>query len=87
MIQAQAQLMQRASVLMVAGYGTSVYASCHPHCKLFTFTFADLDVSFNDEHPFDDAEVASAVAKLDAMIEEHYRKAEFAIEVIKAWRG
>lgn len=87
MIQAQAQLMQRASILMVAGYDSKVYASCHPYCNLFTFAFADIDLCFDDENPFNDADIDKAIAKLDAMIEELLHKAEFTIDVIKAWRG
>jgi hypothetical protein len=86
-IQAQAQLMQRASILMVAGYDSKVYASCHPYCNLFTFAFADIDLCFDDENPFNDADIDKAIAKLDAMIEEMQHKAEFTIDVIKAWRG
>jgi hypothetical protein len=87
MIQAQAQLMQRASILMVAGYDSKVYASCHPYCNLFTFAFADIDLCFDDENPFNDADIDKAIAKLDAMIENLLHKAEFTIDVIKAWRG
>lgn len=79
--------MQRASILMVAGYDSKVYASCHPYCNLFTFSFADIDLSFDDENPFNDADIDKAIAKLDAMIEEMQHKAEFTIDVIKAWRG
>lgn len=79
--------MQRASILMVAGYDSKVYASCHPYCNLFTFAFADIDICFDDENPFNDADIDKAIAKLDAMIEEMQHKAEFTIDVIKAWRG
>lgn len=72
---------------MVAGYDSKVYASCHPYCNLFTFAFADIDLSFDDENPFNDADIDKAIAKLDAMIEEMQHKAEFTIDVIKAWRG
>ena len=87
MIQAQAQLMQRASILMVAGYDSKVYASCHPYCNLFSFSFADIELCFDDENPFNDADIDKALAKLDEMIEDQYRRAEYTIEVIKAWRG
>lgn len=79
--------MQRASILMVAGYDSKVYASCHPYCNLFTFAFADIDLCFDDENPFNDADIDKAIAKLDAMIENLLHKAEFTIDVIKAWRG
>lgn len=87
MIQAQAQLLQRASILMVAGVEKKVYASCNAYCNLFTFVFGDVEVYFDDDALYDEAEVNKAIAKLDAMIDELQRKSEFAIQVIKAWRG
>lgn len=87
MIQAQAQLLQRASILMVAGVNEKVTASCHPFIKMFNFKFADVDLCFDDEHLFNDAEVGAAIDKLDKMIEDHYKAAEFAVSVIKTWRG
>lgn len=87
MIQAQAQLLQRASILMVAGVNEKVTATCHPYINLFNFGFADVDLFFDDEHPFNDADVNAAIAKLDAMIDKHYKAAEFAVSVIKTWRG
>ena len=87
MIQAQAQLLQRASILMVAGFNEKVTASCHPFINMFNFVFGGVELFFDDEHLFNDAEVSAAIDKLDAMIEKHYKAAEFAVSVIKTWRG
>ena len=87
MIQAQAQLLQRASILMVAGYNEKVTSSCHPCIKMFNFVFGDVQVYFDDEHAYNDDEINAAIAQLDAMIDKHYKAAEFAVSVIKTWRG
>lgn len=87
MINAQAQLLQRASILMVAGTQEDVYTSCHPHCNIFSFIFAGIELCFDDEHPFNDDEVEKAITKLDTMIDDLHRRSEFAVSVIKAWRG
>lgn len=87
MIQAQAQLLQRASILMVAGVNEKVTATCHPFINLFNFGFADVDLFFDDEHPYNDEDVNAAINKLDKMIDQHYKAAQFAVSVIKTWKG
>ena len=87
MINAQAQLLQRASILMVAGTQEDVYTACHPYCKFFSFSFAGVTLCFDDDHPFNDDEVETTITKLDTMIDDLHRRSEFAVSVIKAWRG
>lgn len=87
MFKAQAQLIHRASILMLAGYGGRVTASCHPSIDLFHFAYGDVQVYFDDEHAFNDDEINAAIAQLDAKIEQHYKAGALAVSVIKAWRG
>lgn len=87
MIQAQAQLLQRASILMVAGVNEKVTANYHSYINRFNFEFADVDLSFDDEHPYNDEDVNAAINKLDKMIDQHYKAAQFAVSVIKTWKG
>ncbi len=86
---AQAQLMQRASLLILMGYEAKVYTDVffgldYVH---FTFWFKDIELTFNKEKEYDSDLVDAAIVRLDGMIEEEYKKAENTIQIVKAWRG
>lgn len=87
MISAQAQLLQRASVLMAAGVDEQVFTTCNPTLNLFGFAFGEVVLEFDDDVPFNDKDVDKAIETLDAMIEDVHRKATFALTLINTWRG
>lgn len=88
MINAQASLMARAAVLMMATQDAKVFTSCHPSIGVFNFTFGDLvELSFNDETPFDEQQVSDAIKAMDDAIELAYERAQNTIQFINAWRG
>lgn len=85
---AQAQLMQRASILMLMGDNGMVETDIFPSIGIFSFEFDSLvKMRFDDDRPYDQNEVDAAIAKMDERIEEMYRVAQHTIEVVKAWRG
>lgn len=85
---AQAQLMQRASILMLMGDNGLVETHTFPSIGIFSFEFDSLvKMRFDKDHPYDQNEVDAAIAKMDERIEEMYRAAQHTIEVVKAWRG
>lgn len=88
MINAQASLMARAAVLMMATQDAKVFTSCHPSIGVFNFTFGDLvELSFNDETPYDEQQVSDAIKAMDDAIELAYERAQNTIQFINAWRG
>jgi hypothetical protein len=88
MINAQASLMARAAVLMMATQDAKVFTSCHPSIGVFNFTFGDLvELSFDDETPFDEQQVSDAIKAMDDAIELAYERAQNTIQFINAWRG
>lgn len=87
---AQAQLMQRASLLILMGYEAKVYADYFyigGKVHSFYFWFKDIELTFGKETPYDADLVDAAIVRLDGMIEEAYKKAENTIQIVKAWRG
>jgi hypothetical protein len=86
---AQSQLMQRASILMLMGYKGMVETYTYPSIGCLKFNFGNLvEMKFDNEaHPFSQDEVDMAICTLDAAIEERFKEAQHAIEVVKAWRG
>ena len=85
---AQSQLMQRASLLMIMGLEDSVETYIRESIKVFAFRLGDLvKVYFNTENPFSQDEVDCAICTLDAAIEDKFKAAQHTIEVVKAWRG
>lgn len=86
---AQAQLMQRASLLILMGYEAKVYTDAFVGLDYvhFTFWFKDITLTFNKENKYDSDLVDAAIVRLDGMIEEEYKKAENTIQIVKAWRG
>jgi hypothetical protein len=86
LIDAQAQLLQRASILMAAGVQEYVFAHATSETE-FGFVFGDISLAFHEHIPYDQVKVDAAINALDEMIEERYRKAEHAITLINAWRG
>lgn len=88
MINAQASLMARAAVLMMATQDAKVFTSCHPSIGVFDFTFGDLvKLSFDDETPYDEQQVSDAIKAMDDAIELAYERAQNTIQFINAWRG
>jgi hypothetical protein len=88
MIKAQASLMARASVLMMASQETQVYTSCHPCIGAFRFHFGDLvSLDFDEETPYDEQLVSEAIKAMDDAIELAYERAQNTIQFINAWRG
>ena len=88
MIKAQASLMARAAVLMMASQETQVWTSCHPNIGSFRFEFGDLvSLDFDDENPYDEQQVSDAIKAMDDAIELAYERAQNTIQFIKAWRG
>lgn len=86
----QAQLMQRASLLILMGVDARVKTDIYIFMDgsvSFRFWFGDIDLCFDKDTPFDQDIVDEAIVRLDGMIEEEYRKAEKTIEIVKAWRG
>lgn len=84
---AQASLLARASVLQLCGVRETIYTNCHPYLGMMSFHFGDIELDFDDEHPFDDKDVDAVVEALDAKIEEQAKRATKTLEVVKAWRG
>ena len=87
---AQAQLMQRASLLILMGQESKVYADYFyigGKVHSFHFWFGDIELTFNKEKEYDSDLVDAAIVRLDGMIEEEYKKAENTIQIVKAWRG
>ena len=88
MIKAQASLMARASVLMMADQNAQVWTSCHPNIGSFRFEFGDLvSLDFDDENPYNELQVSDAIKAMDEAIEQAYERAQNTIQFIKAWRG
>jgi hypothetical protein len=84
---AQANLLARASVLQLCGVKESVYTNCHPYNGMMSFHFGNIELSFDDEHPYSESEVEETIKALDAKIEDQAKRANKTLEVIKAWRG
>jgi hypothetical protein len=85
---AQAQLMQRTSILMLMGNKGFVGTDMYPTIGVFKFRFGDIvNIRFDEEHPFSQDEVDLAICALDSAIEETFKAAQHTIEVVKAWRG
>lgn len=88
MINAQASLMARAAVLMMASQDAQVRTSCFPSIGTFRFAFGDLvQLDFDDENPYDEQQVSDAIKAMDDAIEQAYERAQNTIQFIKAWRG
>ena len=88
MINAQASLMARAAVLMMASQDAKVWTSCHPSIGIFNFTFGDLvNLTFDDENPYNELQVSDAIKAMDDAIEQAYERAQNTIQFINAWRG
>ena len=85
----QAQLMQRASLLMLMGNEAKVYTDffAFDTAQRFYFWFGDIQLTFDDETPYSQEQVDAAIDKMDCKIEEAYKQAQHTIEVVKAWRG
>ena len=84
---AQAQLMQRASLLMIMGKGGKVDTDLWASIGSFSFVYGDITLKFNEANPFDQDLVDAAIVRMDGMIEAAYKEAQFNIQVVKAWRG
>lgn len=87
---AQAQLMQRASLLILMGYDAQVKTDIYIFMDgsvSFRFWFGGIDLCFDKDTPYDADLVDAAIVRLDGMIEEENRKAENIIQIVKAWRG
>ena len=88
MINAQASLMARASVLMMTTQDMKVWTSCHPTIGVFNFVFGDLvGLQFDEENPYNEQQVSGAIKAMDDAIEQAYERAQNTIQFIKAWRG
>lgn len=84
---AQRQLTARAATLMLMGVQETIDTDVCNVLEDMSFEFAGVKVAFDKKHPYNAEEVTAAIAKLDAMIEEYYMRAKFAIEVVETWRG
>lgn len=87
---AQAQLMQRASLLILMGVNAKVKTDSYIFMDgsvSFRFLFGDIDLCFDKDTPYDADLMDAAIVRLDGMIEEEYKKAENTIQIVKAWRG
>lgn len=88
MIKAQASLMARAAVLMMASQDARVWTSCHPNIGSFRFEFGDLvRLDFDEENPYNELQVSDAIKAMDDAIDEAYEKAQNTIQFINSWRG
>lgn len=84
---AQRQLTSRASILMLMGVKDTIDTDMLPSLGDFHFDFAGVKVSSNSKNPLKAEDVDRAIAELDAMIDEAYKSAQFAIQVVDTWRG
>lgn len=92
---AQAQLMQRASLLMLMGSESKVYTDFYAFdedTQSFLFWYEDIQLTFGNKSgspysPYSQEQVDAAIARMDEKIEEAYKQAQHTIDVIKAWRG
>lgn len=82
---AMAQLLSRASILMQVGAEHHIYTNMHPCIGHFTFHFGEIEINFNNEHPYDEAEVTAVLEQLDGMIQAWKENAQHGIELINAW--
>ena len=88
MINAQASLMARASVLMMTSQNARVWTFCYPNIGTFRFGFGDLvSLDFDAENPYNEQQVSDAIKVMDDAIEQAYERAQNTIKVINAWRG
>ena len=82
---AMAQLLSRASILMQVGAENHIYTNMHPCIGHFTFHFGAMEINFNNEHPFDEAELNAALEQLDKRIFDWKKEAAAGISLIEAW--
>lgn len=88
MIKAQASLMARAAVLMMATQDAKVRTSCYPSIGSFRFEFGELvSLDFDSENPYDEQKITDAISAMDEAIEQAYERAENTIQLINSWRG
>ena len=65
---AMAQLLSRASILMQVGAEHHIYTNMYPYTGYFIFHFGEIELNFNNEHPYDEAEVTAVLEQLDKRI-------------------
>lgn len=88
MINAQASLMARASVLMMASQDARVWTFCYPNIGSFRFEFGDLvSLDFDEDNPYNELQVSDAIKAMDEAIEQAYERAQNTIQFINSWRG
>lgn len=89
---AQSLLMSRAALLLQLGGIKSVYTNCYPSLGHMTFRgYRDeadtIEVSFDDEKPFDQSIVDAALEQMDIMVAAERKRAERNLALIKSWEG
>lgn len=82
---AMAQLISRAAILMQVGAGHHIYTNMHTCIGYFTFHFDEIELNFNDEHPYDETEVTAVLEQLDKRIFTWKKEAAAGISLIEAW--
>lgn len=82
---AMAQLLSRASILMQVGVEHHIYTNMHPYIGHFTFRLGEIEINFNNEHPYDEAEVTAVLEQLDKRIFDWKKEAAAGIALIEAW--
>lgn len=81
---AQARLVSKAALLMMAGVEDDINTTIYPSINDFIFKFADIEVKFSSIHPYDEGKVQEALVAMDMMIERRRAEAKEAYELLKA---
>lgn len=81
--EAQARLLNLASLLMQAGVDETIYTTAYPQIGRFDFNFMDINISFSKDHPFDMAEVDDAAEHLKEIIKQKKEDARIMLNVLQ----
>jgi hypothetical protein len=88
MLEAQAQLMHKAALLMLVRQdGEMVSTDCYPSIESFSFNYGTIKIRFDRANPFSQEQVDAVLLALDDMLTEERKHAEKVVYTINQWRG